>query len=166
MPESDRAVARFADRFDVLAETLDRVASGGGEGQGGETESEEDLANHGSVLGKGFRISVLGTKRSASLRVPPGGAPATAMQVACSGPYRATMKVPDPILFASDAELLAFAGVTMLVFAGLASLMERRRTRRAALNRVGWVPWTGIFLTLAIVGGGLLAVAVPAMLKA
>ncbi|MBU1254886.1 MAG: hypothetical protein KJ755_12995 [Alphaproteobacteria bacterium] len=76
------------------------------------------------------------------------------------------MKVPDPILFASDAELLAFAGVTMLVFAGLASLMERRRTRRAALNRVGWVPWTGIFLTLAIVGGGLLAVAVPAMLKA
>lgn len=76
------------------------------------------------------------------------------------------MKLPDVILFASDAELLGLAGVALLVLAGLASLMERRRMRRAALHHVGWMPWTGIFLTLAIIGGGLLSVAIPAILTA
>ena len=76
------------------------------------------------------------------------------------------MKLPDIILFASDAELLALAGATLLVLAGFASLMERRRTRRTAIHHVGWMPWTGIFLTLAIIGGGLLSVAVPALLPA
>lgn len=76
------------------------------------------------------------------------------------------MKLPDALLFASDAELLAMAGVLLLVLAGFASLMERRRMRRAALNQVGWMPWTAIFLTLAIIGGGLLSVALPAILTA
>jgi hypothetical protein len=74
------------------------------------------------------------------------------------------MKLPETLLFASDAELLSLVGAMLLVLAGFASLMERRRMKRAALNRVGWMPWTGIFLTLAIVGGGLLSVAVPALL--
>ncbi|MBU0669282.1 MAG: hypothetical protein KKH37_08380 [Alphaproteobacteria bacterium] len=76
------------------------------------------------------------------------------------------MKLPETLLFASDAELLALAGAALLVLAGFASLMERRRSRRAALHRVGWMPWTGIFLTLAVIGGGLLSVAVPALLTA
>tara|TARA_R110002072_G_scaffold65824_1_gene162431 strand:- start:3096 stop:3326 length:231 start_codon:yes stop_codon:yes gene_type:complete len=76
------------------------------------------------------------------------------------------MKLPDTILFASDAELLALVGAVLLVLAGFASLMERRRVKRAALHHVGWVPWTGIFLTLAVIGGGLLSVAVPAILTA
>ncbi|OBX20418.1 hypothetical protein A9995_01485 [Erythrobacter sp. QSSC1-22B] len=76
------------------------------------------------------------------------------------------MKLPDVLMFASDAELLASAGVVLLVLAAIASLMERRRMRRVALHHVGWVPWTGIFLTLAIIGGGLLSVAVPAILTA
>ncbi|WP_246449943.1 hypothetical protein [Qipengyuania soli] len=72
-------------------------------------------------------------------------------------------KLPDEILFASDAELLALWGAGMLVLAALCSLMERRRMKRAQINRIGWVPWTGLFLTFAVIGGGLLAVAVPAM---
>ena len=76
------------------------------------------------------------------------------------------MKLPDALMFASDAELLAFAGAALLVLAGLASLMERRRTKRSALHQVGWMPWTGLFVTLAVIGGGLLSVAVPALLTA
>lgn len=76
------------------------------------------------------------------------------------------MKLPDVLMFASDAELLAFAGVLLLVLAGFASVMERRRTKRTALHHVGWVPWTAIFLSLAVIGGGLLSVAVPAILTA
>jgi len=37
--------------------------------------------------------------------------------------------------------------------------------KRAELNRVGWMPWTGLFLALAVIGGGLLAAAVPAILQ-
>ncbi len=76
------------------------------------------------------------------------------------------MNLPETVLFASDAELLAFTGATLLVLAGFAALMERRRMKRAALNRVGWMPWTGLFLTLAIIGGGLLSVAMPVLLTA
>lgn len=72
-------------------------------------------------------------------------------------------KLPDEIIFASDAELLALWGAAMLLLAALCSLMERRRMRRAAIDRIGWVPWTGLFLTFAVVGGGLLAVAVPGL---
>lgn len=75
------------------------------------------------------------------------------------------VKLPDEILFASDAELLALWGAGMLALAAFCSLMERRRMKRAQINRIGWVPWTGLFLTFAVIGGGLLAVAVPAMLS-
>ena len=75
------------------------------------------------------------------------------------------MKEPDFLLFASDADILALWGVACLVVAGLCSLMERRRLKRAQINRVGWVPWTGLFVTFAVLGGGMLAIAVPAMLK-
>ncbi|MEZ5680125.1 MAG: hypothetical protein R3E14_02395 [Erythrobacter sp.] len=74
-------------------------------------------------------------------------------------------RLPDEILFASDAELMTFWGIAMLVVAGICSLMERRRMKRAQLNKVGWVPWTGLFLTFAVIGGGLLAVSVPALFQ-
>ena len=70
-------------------------------------------------------------------------------------------KIPDEILFASDAELLSIWGVAMLLAAAACSLMERRRMKRAQINRIGWVPWTGLFLCFAMIGGGLLAVALP-----
>ena len=74
--------------------------------------------------------------------------------------------MPDALVFASDAELLALWGAGAVLVALFALLMERRRTRRTRIDRIGWVPWTGLFLTFAVIGGGLLAVAVPAMLQA
>lgn len=71
------------------------------------------------------------------------------------------MKLPDPLLFASDAELVALGGVVALLLAIVCLLMERRRARRAAIDRVGWVPWTGLFLMFAVVGGGLIALGLP-----
>lgn len=75
------------------------------------------------------------------------------------------MKALHQLIFASDAEILAFWGLAFLLFAGFSMLGERLRMKRARLDRVGWVPWTGMFMASAIIGGGLLAMAVPAMLK-
>ena len=69
------------------------------------------------------------------------------------------------LTFASDAEILALWGLGALVFAAIAMMMDRRRNKRARIDGVGWVPWTGIFLTCIVIGGGLLAVAVPGMLR-
>ena len=74
------------------------------------------------------------------------------------------MTEPDFLLFASDAELFALWGGACVLVAVGCMLMERRRMKRAQINRVGWVPWTGLFLFFAVVGGGLLAVALPAVL--
>ncbi|MFM7378114.1 MAG: hypothetical protein ACKO1O_08320 [Erythrobacter sp.] len=68
----------------------------------------------------------------------------------------------------SDAAQLAWAGGACLVFAVFASVMEWRRNRGrdlARLERVGWVPWTGLFLLSAMLGAGLLALALPAVMK-
>jgi hypothetical protein len=65
----------------------------------------------------------------------------------------------------SDAAQLAWLGGACWVFAVFASVMEWRRARGrdlARLERVGWVPWTGLFLLAAMVGAGLLAMALPA----
>jgi hypothetical protein len=67
----------------------------------------------------------------------------------------------------SDAAQLAWTGAALWLVAGLAALMERRRnTRRdlARLEQVGWVPWTGLFLLTAMLGGGCLAMGLPAVL--
>lgn len=76
------------------------------------------------------------------------------------------MKEPDFLLFASDAELAAYWGAACLLAALVCMVMERRRFRRQAINRVGWMPWTGLFLIFAVIGGGLLAMAVPALMQA
>lgn len=71
---------------------------------------------------------------------------------------------PDFLLFASEADLLVLVGAAFLALAGLAMLGDRRRARRQRidqLDRVGWVPWTGIFLACAIIGGGLIALSLP-----
>ncbi len=75
--------------------------------------------------------------------------------------------LPDWLVFASDAALLALCGAGFLALAVLALVMDRRRHRRDRLgkpDRVGWVPWTLVFLLGATVGAGLLAVALPPML--
>lgn len=76
----------------------------------------------------------------------------------------AMLKQPDFLLFASDADLIALWGAGFLLLALLALAGDRRRLRRERmdrLDRVGWVPWTPLFLACAVIGGGLLAVALP-----
>lgn len=68
----------------------------------------------------------------------------------------------------SDAAQLAWTGGALWLFAGFAALMDRRRARGrdvARLEQVGWVPWTGLFLLSAMVGAGLLAMGLPAVLR-
>lgn len=71
----------------------------------------------------------------------------------------------DFLTFASDADILALWGGGLLLFALFTLVMERRRMKRTRIDGVGWIPWTGLFLTSAVIGGGLLAVAVPAILQ-
>ncbi len=69
------------------------------------------------------------------------------------------------LTFASDADILSMWGAGFLMLALFTLVMDRRRNRRARIDRIGWMPWTGLFLTFAVIGGGLLAVAIPGMLK-
>ncbi len=80
-------------------------------------------------------------------------------------PYARAVDEPDFLLFASDAQLAAYWGGALVVMALFCLIMERRRMKRREINRVGWMPWTGLFLVFAVIGGGLLALAVPAMLQ-
>ena len=69
--------------------------------------------------------------------------------------------------FANDAMQLALVGVGFVVLAGFALLMEWLRGRNRSLERlekVGWVPWTPIFLGCAFIGGGCLAMSLPIVL--
>lgn len=67
--------------------------------------------------------------------------------------------------FASEAELTAELGAALLLLAGLAMLADRWRNKRCVAGPLGWVPWTGIFLALAMAGFGLLATGLPAVLQ-
>ena len=71
------------------------------------------------------------------------------------------MDLFNPLIFASEADLLALAGAGFLLFAGIALVADRVRTKRKRLERVGWMPWTPIFLACMIIGGGLLALTMP-----
>ena len=74
------------------------------------------------------------------------------------------MTEPDFLLFANDAQLLAMGGGLLVLLAVIALAMDRRRSRRKDIDRVGWVPWTGLFVTLAVLGGGMLALALPVVI--
>ena len=70
------------------------------------------------------------------------------------------------LTFASDAEIAALAGAGLLALALVARSAEIRRMKRARIDRVGWVPWTGLFLICAVVGVALLALSVKGLLAA
>ena len=76
----------------------------------------------------------------------------------------------DPLTefwLASDAARLTALGAVCWTIAALAALMEWRRNRTRPverLERVGWMPWTGLFLVTAWIGAGLLFMGVPALL--
>jgi hypothetical protein len=77
------------------------------------------------------------------------------------------MEVVAQFALLSDAAQLALVGGLLWVLAGVAAVMERRRAKRrdvARLEQVGWVPWLGLFMLAAMLGGGCLALGLPAVL--
>lgn len=69
--------------------------------------------------------------------------------------------------FASDATLLALTGAGCWVLAALCLLAERLRVRHRSVERlekVGFMPWTALFMGFAIIGGGCLAISLPVVL--
>ena len=65
----------------------------------------------------------------------------------------------------SDAAQLAVIGGLFWALAIFAGLMDRLRTTRrdvARLEQVGWVPWTGLMMGAAMIGGGLMLMALSA----
>ena len=77
------------------------------------------------------------------------------------------MEFFSDLAFASDAVLLALTGLGCWVFAALCLLMERLRNYRRSVERlekVGFMPWTNLFVASAIIGGGCLAVSMPVVL--
>lgn len=69
------------------------------------------------------------------------------------------MHEPEFLLFASDATLIGLCGGVLLIVAAVATLADRRRTRRARIEAVGWMPWTAIYLLAAFAGIILLTLA-------
>jgi hypothetical protein len=70
----------------------------------------------------------------------------------------------DHIRFASDATLAGLWGGGLLLFALFALWRDVRRDRRKQIDAVGWMPWTGLFLTCAFVGFSLLLLALKGWL--
>ena len=64
------------------------------------------------------------------------------------------------LTFASDAEIAGVWGLGFVLLAVIAGFAEHRRTKRARIESVGWVPWFGISLPRLIVGAGLIALSV------
>ncbi len=74
------------------------------------------------------------------------------------------MKLPEFLLFASEAEIVALWGVGFIMLSLFALYADKRRNRRDPFERirkVGWMPWTTIFMGSMIIGGGLLALSLP-----
>ncbi|MGY6635812.1 MAG: hypothetical protein ACXIUO_01615 [Erythrobacter sp.] len=67
----------------------------------------------------------------------------------------------------SEAGQLAVVGAGLWGLAGLCGVMDYRRGKKrdvARLEQVGWVPWTALFMAFAVIGGGLLAMSLPAVI--
>lgn len=77
------------------------------------------------------------------------------------------MDIVTQILLSSDAVILALVGAGFMVLAGVCSFMDRRRNKTRSVERlekVGWVPWTSLFVGFMIIGGGCLAMSLPVVI--
>jgi hypothetical protein len=70
------------------------------------------------------------------------------------------MPLPHALVFASDATMAGVIGAALLLIAVAALLAERRRARRARIDAVGCMPWTGVFFVAFFAGVVLLALAI------
>ena len=78
-----------------------------------------------------------------------------------------TMELINDIALASDATQLALLGGACWVLAIVCLVMDRLREKRRSVERlenVGFMPWTNLFIGLAIIGGGCLAMSLPVVL--
>jgi len=69
--------------------------------------------------------------------------------------------------FASEAKLVALLGAAFVLNAVLALVMDKRRASKRTIERlekVGFMPWTAIFLGSLVIGGGLLALSLPVVI--
>lgn len=71
----------------------------------------------------------------------------------------AMQRVHDFLVFASEAEIVGLWGLGMVLVALFALWADKRRSRYARLDKVGWVPWTSVFLASATIAAALLALA-------
>lgn len=62
--------------------------------------------------------------------------------------------------------ILALAGLGAAVLAAVTWRADRRRMRRENLDKVGWVPWTGLFMLALLAAVVLLALAAKAWVSA
>lgn len=77
------------------------------------------------------------------------------------------METLHQLVFASDALRLAIFGGLCWLGAGMCLLFEQLRVRKRKVERleaVGFMPWTSLFMALAIIGGGCLAMSLPVVL--
>ena len=105
----------------------------------------------------------VGLGHQSGIGARPAGARCFALPAAKHATISRVRMIHQFLAFASEAKLLAAAGLACWIAAGLALVAERRRAARARIDAVGWVPWTGLFLTLAVIGGGLIAVSLPSI---
>ena len=75
------------------------------------------------------------------------------------------MKWPGFLLFASDATLIAVAGMAMLLLSLAAFMGDRRRRNRRNIDAVGVLPWRDIAALTMLLGMMLLALAISGWLK-
>ncbi|EAQ29436.1 hypothetical protein NAP1_01650 [Erythrobacter sp. NAP1] len=77
------------------------------------------------------------------------------------------MELLTQIALASDAVQLALVGAVCWALAIFCLIMDRLREKRRSperLEQVGFMPWTSLFVALAIIGGGCLAMSLPVVL--
>lgn len=63
--------------------------------------------------------------------------------------------------FASEADLVVLAGAGLVILSFFALAADRLRIRRKQLDKVGFMPWTGLFLLGLMAGAALIALALP-----
>ncbi len=78
-----------------------------------------------------------------------------------------TMDFMNPLTFASDAEQFALFGVACVMLSVICQLFahSREKNRRVdQLEKVGVMPWTGLSLTLGLLGGICLLFSLPVVI--